>query len=487
MTWTDIASAQERIIRGTSSRSRTPTRLVGAREGVPASTASHLQVHPGETIVDEHVVAEPLSEGEYIVDDPSAVSGGGYASSGGCGCESCGGGGCDSCSVGGEYGTCTHCNAPRRFCICFPAHGWVQAEYLAWRQSGMYLPPLVTTGTGTRDTAGVIAPGNATTILYGGSDDVLTDIRNGGRIRFGWWLDRWPGWGIEAEYVGLAQTTEDFFRSSTGATGSQILARPFTNALNGLADAELVAFPGVLQGSIQTSVTSQLNGAAFRLRKQLCCSTGCGYSELCCQTVPTSSRLDGTFGYRFWELSESLQVREDLTGLPPNPGDFDIVDRFETRNQFNGPELGFLWQGRRGWWTLDALMRVGVGNVHQTATISGQTIITQNGTATTYPNTGLLAQTTNVGTYERNKFTAIPEFGATLGYQLTRHTRLTAGYSLIYWGNVLRPGDQIDTTVNPNLLAPAINPLVGPLRPQFQFEQTDYWVHGLSFGGEFRW
>jgi hypothetical protein len=81
----------------------------------------------------------------------------------------------------------------------------------------------------------------------------------------------------------------------------------------------------------------------------------------------------------------------------------------------------------------------------------------------------------------------VPEFGATVGYQLTRRLRATLGYSLIYWGNVVRPGDQIDLDVNPNLLPPENVPFSGALRPQFQFVQTDYWVHGLSYGAEFRW
>ena len=84
----------------------------------------------------------------------------------------------------------------------------------------------------------------------------------------------------------------------------------------------------------------------------------------------------------------------------------------------------------------------------------------------------------------------VPELGATLGYQMTRRLRVTAGYSAIYWGSVVRPGDQVDLDVNPLLLPPEqATPVVanGALRPQFQFVETDYWVQGLSFGADFRW
>ena len=43
------------------------------------------------------------------------------------------------------------------------------------------------------------------------------------------------------------------------------------------------------------------------------------------------------------------------------------------------------------------------------------------------------------------------------------HSAALAGYSLIYFGNVVRAGDQIDLDVNPNLLPPEANPFTGPL------------------------
>jgi hypothetical protein len=347
----------------------------------------------------------------------------------------------------------------------------------------MNLPPLVTTSsaTTTRSAAGVL-PGAS--VLYGADNNALDGSRSGGRIRFGSWFDRCPGLGLEGEFFGLGKQTESFFQQSTG---TPILARPFFNVTTGLQDADLVAFPNVINGSLAVDVTSEFMGAAARFRRSLCGSTGCAYSPMCCTTVPTSSRLDGTFGYRYYELKESLAVRERSQSLMTNDtGSFDIGDRFDTRNQFNGGEVGILWQGRRGLWSLDSLMRVGIGNTHQTVTIAGATTTIENGTTTNY-NTGILAQRTNIGTYDRNNFAMIPELGLTLGYQMSRCVRLTTGYSLIYWGNVVRPGDQVDLDVNPNLFPPESNPLTGALRPQFQFVSSDYWVQGLSFGADIRW
>ena len=462
------------------SRGRTGTRTTTANNARPGSRladrtprsqvrqASAMQVHEGE-IVQAQPMDEAIMADEHVIHD-----GGGASCDGSCG------GGCDSCSS--HEGYCNTCNTPRRFCICLPSHGWVHPEYLLWWQSGMNLPPLVTTGGGTtRATAGVL-PGAS--ILYGGDDSALDGSRSGGRIRFGTWFDRFPGLGLEGEYFGLAQGSESFFQNSNG---SPTLARPFFNITTGLQDAELVAFPNVLSGSVQVDVTSELNGAAARFRRSLCCSSGCAYSPFCCTTVPTSSRLDGTVGYRYYELKEALDIRERLQSTDTaNPGSFNILDHFDTRNQFNGGEVGVLWQGRRGLWSLDGLMRVGIGNNHQTVSIRGNTVATQNGASTNF-NTGILTQRTNIGTYDRNEFTMIPELGLTLGYQFTRRVRLTAGYSMIYWGNVVRPGDQVDLDVNPNLFPPEAVPFTGALRPQFQFVSTDYWVQGLSFGAEMRW
>ncbi len=467
-----------------STRQAPATRPVGTA-AAPARPQATRSSRPGNAV--KPASHEQIVSGEVIYDDGGMIDGG-YVADGGC--ASCGGGGCSSCSSGGSCGIggggmCNSCSAPNQFCICFPSHGWVHAEYLNWYPDGMRIPALVTTSnpsTTARANAGVLGL-PTTSILYGGNN-ILEDNLDGFRIRFGWWLAAFPMWGVEGEYVGLGEKSESFFRQSNG---TPIIARPFFNTLTGREDSELVAFPGVIGGSMAVDATTRLDGAAVRFRRQLCCSNGCGFSAISCQSVPTSSRLDGTIGYRFWELKESLQMQERLTSqLANDPGSFVITDRFDTRNLFNGGELGVLWQGRRGWWSLDLLMRLGIGNNNQNVTISGTTATTVNGT-TTNSTGGLLAQRTNIGSYEQNRFTMVPELGATVGYQMTRRLRATAGYSLIYMGNVVRPGDQVDLDVNPNLLPPENVPFTGPLRPQFNFVETDYWVQGLSFGGEFRW
>jgi hypothetical protein len=60
-----------------------------------------------------------------------------------------------------------------------------------------------------------------------------------------------------------------------------------------------------------------------------------------------------------------------------------------------------------------------------------------------------------------------PPVLANRNYQITHWLRANAGYTFLLWAQVVRPGDAIDTTVNPNLLPPA-NPLAGgPTHPLF--------------------
>ncbi len=441
----------------------------------------------GEVVYDEHAPMG-MSEGPVYYDEPGVS-----------GCDSCGSGSCGG-SCGMTFGSCglDICNPPagaRQLCICLPSHGWVQLDYLGWYPSGMNVPPLATTSTSQTVGQGIL--GEATTRHLIGNQ-ILTDRFDGGRIRFGWWFANNPSLGLELEYLGTG--TQDYSFSQRSA-GDPLLARPFFNVLTGLQDSQLVAQTGVVTGKLDVNASSEFQGGAIRFRKSLCCGSNCKFSCLSCGPVQSQSRIDATLGFRTFELNDNLTIREDLQSQR-NAGDaFLIEDSFRTRNQFNGAELGVMWQGRRGYWTLDMLLRTSFGNTRQEVMIDGSTETTEliNGVSTTTEQEGgLFAQSTNIGSYVRQQFGVVPEVGATLGYQLTPRMRLTAGYTFIYWSNVARPGDQIDTDVNTNLLPPAVDPITGALRPrsplqngyvtsQKGFRTTDYFIQGVNLGAEYRW
>jgi len=362
---------------------------------------------------------------------------------------------------------------------------WVSAEYLLWWTRGMSVPPLVTGGPAgsPRDRAGVLGDPN-TRVLFG--DSSLNDgIRSGFRVRFGGWLDNCQTCGLEGSYFFLGDANDSY---SADCTDSTVLARPFINvrprtgAVDGTAfqDSELVCYPGVVDGSIAVNSGTSFQGFDVNARRNISCD--------CC------NRIDALVGFRYLQLDDSLEIFEDLTTEAGDPlantlpvgTRFQVYDSFRTRNEFYGGQVGLAGEHRRGggfyvgWRVL-----VGLGTTHKEATIDGSTTITPPGGASTTYAGGLLALPTNIGRYTKNDFAVVPEVGLNLGYQFSQNVRVFLGYSFLYWSNVTRAGDIVDLTVNSSQLPP--NPLVGPARPAFSWNDSDFWAQGVSFGAEFRY
>ncbi len=373
-----------------------------------------------------------------------------------------------------------------------PGGIWGSVEYLLWWGDGMDVPPLVTTSPlGTaREDAGVLGQPN-TQILYGGGD-TLNGSRNGLRLRGGSWFDSMYQFGWQGEYFGVASKSEQFFAASDGA-GHPILARPFfnmnpripvTNVFDPPAreDSALVSFPDELRGSISVNAKTDLQsfGLAFRT---LLAAEGFSVAD-----TAWYSRADMVAGYRYMRLSDHLGISEEFSSLNSvTNSSFQIYDRFDTSNEFNGFDVGAVWRG--GWqkWSLELMMKTALGNVHQSVKIDGGTTITQpNAPVADYAG-GLLALPSNMGQFSRDRFAVIPELGANLGFMIFPRWRASVGYTVIFWGPVVRPGDQIDRDINPDQLPPPIVPVAGALRPVFAFENVNYWVNGLTFGLEGRW
>lgn len=376
--------------------------------------------------------------------------------------------------------------------ICGPPEWfWIDAQYLRWWTRGMDIPPLVTTSPGgtLRDAAGVLGePG--TSILFG-DQELFTQPRNGVRLRSGFWFDPAHLWGIDVDLFWLGDDAVSFLAGCDGS-GSPILARPFFNvnprnpftlAYDPPAreDSQLVCFPGDLGGSVGVSASTRLYGGSIALRTSLACD------PLGPDSATSFSHVDLLAGYRYMYLRDQLLITENLTTLgTPAPIAFDIFDSFDTRNEFHGLDLGMVWRaGFERWW-FEFMLRTAIGRSHQVADIQGLTQITELGTTTNYAG-GLLAQSSNIGSHARDRLALVPELGVTFGYQLGRNWHLTVGYSLIHWSAVARAGDQIDLDVNPDQLAPPIDPLSGAFRPAFVFEESSFWAQGLDVGIEGRW
>ena len=118
--------------------------------------------------------------------------------------------------------------------------------------------------------------------------------------------------------------------------------------------------------------------------------------------------------------------------------------------------------------------------------IRGSLVDTPFGGAPVEYDTGVFAQRGNIGTHVRDKFGMIPQFGAKIGFRVTRRLSLTAGYTLVYWSSVVRPGQHYSLDVNQDLIENN-GAFVGPLRPAFKWNDSDYWAQGANVGLAFDW
>jgi hypothetical protein len=352
-----------------------------------------------------------------------------------------------------------------------PSAFWIGAEYLHWSSKRDSLPPLVTTSPpGTaQPQAGVLgAPG--TSVLFGndGSDDRW---RSGARVRAGYWLDPQHSSGIEANVFILDRSSAGFSASSSG---NPILAEPFVDATIGAQVARLIAFPGLASGAISISDPSRLFGAGADYRMEICRSCALG-------------SVSGLVGYRFLWLRDTLTMDGTLVAGPAAAAPLGTIlateDQFAASNFFHGVDLGLTGDVRNGPWSFIWTAKLALGATISDMGINGATTTTVPGAAPVTTAGGFYALPTNIGSFSSSRFAAVPELAAELGYQVNADVRVFAGYSLLYWTGLVRPGGAIDTTINPTQIG---GPLAGRARPQPQTNSTDYWAQGLNLGATYR-
>jgi hypothetical protein len=135
-------------------------------------------------------------------------------------------------------------------------------------------------------------------------------------------------------------------------------------------------------------------------------------------------------------------------------------------------------------WSFVWTTKLALGATISDVNVNGATTTTVPGTAPVTTAGGLYALPTNIGSFSSSRFAAVPELAAELGYQVNANVRVFAGYSLLYWTGLVRPGGTIDTTINVSQLNG--QPLVGPAWPQPRSNTTDYWAQGMNLGAVYK-
>lgn len=385
--------------------------------------------------------------------------------------------GCADGSCG--KGECADTNLQTPVPQCF----WGSAEYIVWwMRDGRLNEPLITVGSAAG--LGVIgAPG--TSIV--GNTDLDYKAASGGRFTLGGWLDPCTqSIGLEGSGFFLERRPAGFGAQSS-ATGTPVIARPFVNAISGTEDAFLVSGPGQFFGGVSVGSSSRFYGWDGNF--------------VFPWFTDGELKLDLLVGVRNLYLSEDLNIQQHSILLPGGAGGFvgnpvippaqyDIIDRFQTRNEYWGGQIGARGEYRSGRFFANATGKLAFGAMHEVLSIDG---VTRLSNAPAVPATnfapvgaqgGLLALASNIGKTARDNFALVPELNLNVGVNLNNTFSLFCGYTFLYISEIARPGDQINRTVNPTTVpaSQAFGVPVGPAAPTLRFDGSEFWAQGLNFG-----
>jgi hypothetical protein len=374
--------------------------------------------------------------------------------------------GCGSCGEGiGSFGP--------RF--------WGSAEYVLWWTKRTPFPvPLVTTGDPTNIHVGEI--GQADTAVLVGDRDYGFGATSGAQLDLGIWLNSEHTFGVEARGFWMQERSRAFGLSSDAA-GNPPITIPFFNVQTGLEDGYAVAQPAITDvngnllnnpfaGAVAISFTSELWGGEFNA-VWMKANTGDKYFQCFA-------------GVRYAHLIEKLNIATTSSDLV-NVSIIDTtLDQFHCENNFFGGQIG----AQVGWtgtcWSVLARGQVAVGDTDEKVSINGFT--NQTGTLAFAPGThvgGIFAEPSNIGSKSGNEFSVLPEFKIEFGLRLLTNLYANFGYDIMWWSNVIEPGNQIDRNINFSQ-NPVINPpgtLAGPANPVKMLNKTsNYMAQGLTFG-----
>jgi hypothetical protein len=349
---------------------------------------------------------------------------------------------------------------------------WASAEYLLWCIKGGPTPPLASTGNPNDILPpGAIAVGATSTRVLFGDHAIDFGTLNGLRATVGGWCDSDRCWGIEVSGFYLEQKSVGF-AAGADASGNPPLYVPAFRPDLGREGAFTIADPLLgVTGSLAIEAKSQLWGYEANGLRSLVRSNG--------------FQVNALFGFRYLDLHESITLNA------PNLFDFvnnitsSEADRFDTRNQFYGAQIGAYFAYRAGILSAELKTKLALGPSYQTINVQGVSIVGGPGAAN--PGTflgGILTQPTNISRRSKEQFVVVPEINVLVGVNVLENLRLFVGYDFLYWNQVVRPGAQIDRNVNPTQAFGGM--LVGPPAPLPQYNRTDFWAQGITFGAELR-
>ncbi len=312
-------------------------------------------------------------------------------------------------------------------------------------------------------------------LLGGGSVD--TNPNAGFRITGNYRVD--SRWGVEVTGFYMPSRSTSSSVSSSGELGSTDLLLPYVDAATGQELVSSISNSPEYAGSAQATFDNNLGGFELNATWSLP-ARGAWRSEL-------------LGGFRFLQLRESYTIATSSPYIAPNPIDvWNTTDSFDARNRFYGLQFGARAAYDDGPWIGTVTGKVALGGMQQRVSIDGYletNDFNDFGSTQIFPG-GYYALAPNSGDHSRSTFAVVPEIGINLGYRLTPQATVYLGYSFLYASSVVRPGEQINRTINTTLnvawtgdttLTPS-----GPAQPSFSFQTTDFWAQTLALGFAYR-
>lgn len=375
--------------------------------------------------------------------------------------------GCTSCSPsvasnapGCSGGSCYGSTCDQEDISGPPYKGWTDTSFLYYWYKPAPLPTLLT----TRINGGRVR-------LNGGDADF--GAVSGGRIAGGLWVNDAHTFGYGWSGF-ITEQRADFFAATSNGTPN--LDRPFTPQLAMLINPAPiedygVARPGQFSGTFRAESGARLaGGELYAIKSVHYCKTR-NFALLA--------------GFRYIDLDEYLVIYQQSNAIAPGAltinrvpvNQVNLVDRFRTRNQFWGMEVGGRGEVTHKCFSFAVTAKVGLGNIHQTLDIAGQT-------SSPTISGGLLALSSNIGRSNPNRFGALADVSAEVGLQITEGSRLILAYDFIYLNDVIRPGSQIDPILSTRLI-PTSNDFgtqSGTASPVRTSKNDDFFAYGVRIG-----
>jgi hypothetical protein len=361
---------------------------------------------------------------------------------------------------------------------------WDDLEFLLWWPKAHPLPPLVT-ATQTRVTralppARLPVLGDPETVLLVGGRAIDNQDIAGGRFTLGWSLNEAQTFGFELRYFFLGTRTlrariNDFGNPPPGSPRIRTLGLPYLDAVTGEEAVFSLAFPGRSNGEVYAATTTRVQGAEANFVANL--------------HDGQNLKLNGLVGYRYFQVHEGLsiaQVRYGGTDVST------IYDQFDAHNRFNGGQLGLHADISRGIVFCELTGKIAFGETFEVVRIDGQSVVRSPGAFTISERVlpgGLYALPTNMGRYTSSVFAVVPEGTVKVGLRLGDCGRVYVGYNFLYLSDAVRPGDQIDRSLNTAQI-PTVNPSGSfgpPDSPRPLVTRSDFWLQGLIIGLETRY